>query len=383
MRLILGIVGLMATAPALAFESVERELQFRDTVDGFDALEYDTGWLPSGSPLAVRFYASLTGGTSTEMEATSQLTWPDAVMHSIEGVPGEGWFSLIVDIAIGAEVQIDLWAYTGTFDIWSDNLYIEADRWFDPLLLPGGAMSEVSLEGDGEGFDPIEIPVELFAGVGLNFVIDIWPRAESSLRGTRLVTNGNAATVLEPSMEVCASAFGCYEVASFEIPIPLVEFSQDHEFSPVSYWHPLPSLHTDAATFDFGQVQVGTLANLQLPLGNVGEMDLEGWVTIEGSSDITVYPEYFHASPGNTDGVVVTFAPSEAGVAGATLVLTTNDPLRPRIEIPVGGSGFNEDIPGESDGEVAHLKTCGCTTPAAPGGWALLLGLVALGRRRR
>src|SRR5690606_37584298 len=145
-----------------------------------------------------------------------------------------------------------------------------------------------------------------------------------------------------PAGEVCVAVIGCYDVYSTELPVSLAGVSEERAFSPQLYEHPLPSISVPLANHDFGEVALGNLVNLEVPIENVGLLPLEGWVSIVGSEHITVFPEYFAASVGNTDGVMLTFAPEALEDMSALLVIESNDPVRPRIEIPLIGAGFEE-----------------------------------------
>jgi len=197
----------------------------------------------------------------------------------------------------------------------------------------------------------------------------------------------NLDFVFQPSAAVCVVVLGCVDVATFEIPVTLLSASEERRFAPVPADHPLPVLDVTLANHDFGELETGGLANLEMPLGNLGRLDVEGTAWVEGGEGaFTVFPAYFQAAPDATDGVMVTWAPTAAGAQSAVLVLESNDPSRPRIEIPLLGEGLappGPDAPG-GDGESLPVKTCGCAAGAADTGAPLgLVGLVLLVLRRR
>ena len=116
-----------------------------------------------------------------------------------------------------------------------------------------------------------------------------------------------------------------------------------------------------------------------------------------GSPFFTSYPDSFRAGPYVEDGVVVSFAPEQAGSFSATLILESNDPLQPLTEISfigtavdpeaaaedgTAGGGNNNAKPVIIESEVG----CGCGTTGAPA-WPGILALSAAGlvvvRRRR
>ncbi|MBN2798682.1 MAG: hypothetical protein JXX28_05985 [Deltaproteobacteria bacterium] len=191
--------------------------------------------------------------------------------------------------------------------------------------------------------------------------------------------------VLRPALTFRVVSVAEYELLAFEIPIELASVAEERAFAPVEYEHPLPSLENIIASHDFGEVDVGNLSNAFVDFSNIGYMDLEGWVSIEGSDAFTVYPEYVHATQGNIDGVVVTYEPTGAEVESAMLVVESNDSMRPLIEIPLTGEGFYDDSCYTEGEQEATLSTCGCSAGGGLSGlsWVLLGGLGALIRRRR
>ncbi|MFK7927582.1 MAG: MYXO-CTERM sorting domain-containing protein [Myxococcota bacterium] len=411
------------SATAQDYESEPRELLFEERFDAFDAIEFDTGDLPSGSPVAVRFYLWSKGGSSAEMEAISHITWPDSLTQHIEGVPGTGLLEVVCDLELAAQVTFDIWGYKGAYDVWRQELELEAETTFDPLLLDGDEPRSVSAKATGTGTEAYSTDIPLFAGLELRFNVQVYPQASAELSGSRIETGDTIITnsevgaqhdlpewdpgvlelssvyvadvtasleaVLQPQLELCAPIFGCFRVARFDIPIPLVDETAEQRFSTVRYSHPLPSMEATVSSHDFGEVEVGTLANLQLPLTNVGQLDLEGWLRIEGDGAFTVFPEYIQASQDNTDGAVITFAPTTDGPIAATLVIESNDPARPELRIPMGGNGWVEPELDPDDPDNPRLsgevRGCGCDSASSPTGGLAIFGLAGLllGLRRR
>lgn len=430
--MILGF-GLLSTA--LAFDSEPQELTFVDDIDVFDRAEFTTGPLPSGSPLSVEFRIVSRGGLSTEMAAESQLSWPDALTQSIVGVPASGFIEFVTDLQLQAVVAVELDLGVATYSwndvVWSQGLYLFDDADFEPLVLSGGSPTRVDLASDGQGIDPINYTIGIFTGVSLEFRLEAFPRASAALVGKRVDTwladapenvfsmitsDGTAsiavpednpgwvdlessyvaqvsaalAIVFRPTLAV-ATPFGSFDVFTFEQPVDIVAYEQERVFEPVAYEHPLPSLEQPFESYDFGEVEVDDLVNLQVPLTSVGRMDVEGTLSIEGGDgQFTVYPEYFQAAPETTDGAVVTYWPTVEGDQTATLVIESNDPINPRIEIPLTGSSFVVEVPvdpeeeDEPDDRVTIERKCGCSTaPEASWAWLLGVGAMALGWRRR
>jgi MYXO-CTERM domain-containing protein len=411
----------VAAAEDGLYASEVRELFFADRFDAFEALEVDTGSLPVGSPLAVRFYIQSRGGSYAEFFSESHLSWPDPLSQQIVGVPDTGLLDVKCDLELAAQVTFDLWGYRGAYDVWSERLRLQKDTTFDPDLLPDGAPSRVEVTADGDGLiRPWTVDLPLFAGLELKFEVEVFPRVRGSLAGREYETNGKVAArtgeivlhdvpeqdpgvlpletswigeagaslsvVVRPSLQICAPFLGCYRVARFDVPVPLVDATVPRVFTAEPYEHPLPALDAPVTTHDFGDVPVESLANLQLPLTNIGRLPLEGWMTIEGDASFSVFPDYFFASAGNTDGAVVTFDPSAPGIKTATLVIESNDPSTPTLRIPLAGNGWEEVDREDPDApRVSGEVGCGCatTTPSSTGAGALALGLLAAFARRR
>jgi len=194
--------------------------------------------------------------------------------------------------------------------------------------------------------------------------------------------------VISPSIEACASVFGCFTVVEFDIPLTLLTDSFAQDFPTVQESFPLPLIDVGVEQADMGDVLVDAIANLEVPIGNGGSLDVYGQATIEGSADFSVYPETFDALPGTEDGVVVTFAPTLEGPQTAELVLMSNDPGTPEVRIPLTANGT---VPAEDtatdrgwdtgDTTVKATSSCGCAS-APDGGAGLALAVLAFGAVR-
>ena len=190
---------------------------------------------------------------------------------------------------------------------------------------------------------------------------------------------------------MCIRDRQCFELAAFDIPIDLVDTQQPRIFAPVTVHHPLPSLVPPLASHDFGIVDPGNTVNLYLDLENIGEMYLEGWAEVVGDPDMQVFPAYFYAESGETDGLVVSFSPEGPGERSAFLRITSNDPLQPELEIPIRGEGMSpEPGPGESmdegyryEGRTVRYEGCGCHSAGVLSPWVVALLPLVYTRRRR
>jgi hypothetical protein len=103
-----------------------------------------------------------------------------------------------------------------------------------------------------------------------------------------------------------------------------------------------PRLHVDPLALDFGPVELGATALLGLTLHNAGTEVLE-----IDDARLLGSPAFFRQppdprgtlAPGASRTVDLGFAPSAAGAAAGTLELSTSDPARPSLALPLAGSG--------------------------------------------
>lgn len=405
---------------AHAWTSEPQIVELADSVSLFDGVSLDSGWVPSGSPLQVRFQVLSAGGAEVWMEGTGSLTWPDSVTLGLDGEPGTGELTLDSTISAITSIRFDVSGYSWSSEIDNRSFTFTGDTTFDPLVLPGGTPDSVTVTGSGSATQVIDYNYEVLPGVRVAFTADLTPQVTVDFAGVswgvddQSVTESGGTLVLTPSGEptqdvsvtyvgewdseldlvltptltVCVPVAGCVDLASFDIPLTVASDAFEQAFPPVDLSFPLPQIATDVDAYDFGPVQVGEVATLEVPVYDLGELELEGVAGVSGSDYFDVWPETVLASTTTSDGVVVTFAPESEGTFSATLELATNDPASPTLEIPLSGEGVQPPDTGDagSAGVVStEVKGCGCATGGAPttGGLAMLLvaGL-ALVRRR-
>jgi MYXO-CTERM domain-containing protein len=427
---LLLVCAVCAPASALAYESEPNPFVLEDLADLYAGSEVDTGWLPSGSPLQLRFQVLSLGGGAVTMEGQGDLSWPDALTLAFTPTPGSGFFAVDTALAAVTSIQFDVAGYVWSSEIDRRNLAIYGETAFEPFLLQDAEPSVAHIDYTGASTETVNFDYTVFTGVTASFTMPLAPTATAAFEGVSwtveddlllmspdvatLEPNGEghrdvAATflgaysanldlVLTPTFSVCVVIFGCWDLVELDLPIPLAASSFEQAFPDTLMSFPLPILETDVTSYDFGEVEVGDVVNLELPIRNVGELDLEGTAGTLGSTWFSSYPEYFLAGPGHEDGMVVTFAPSGVGAVSATILLESNDPARPSVEVTLTGTGVLPpaeagDTATDDDGGTTEIISsevkggCGCATPARAGLRGGLVGLVAAGalllRRRR
>ncbi len=432
--LLLAIAAPSAQA-AGTYSSDLQHIVLSDEANVFEEAEIDSGWLPKDSPLQARFQIAGLGASGIVMEGDGDLYWPDNL--NLAFYPEAGTGEMVVDASLAAitSVRFDIFGYVWENEIDSRGIDIAGEQVFNPFALVDQSPSRVEVIDDGTAIELITYSLEVFAGVGLTFDAYMNTRMEAGFEGLGWVIDdveypystdvvnfpaegqstqdvvanflggwdGSFSLVIEPSLTVDAGILGSYEVLRFEIPIPLATSAFEQLFPVTRMSFPLPVLRTDLDSYDFGELEVGQLANLELAIHNDGLLDLEGVPALTGSPYFSMYPEYFQAGPGMEDGLVVSFAPEAAGEFDATLLLASNDPAQPAMEITLHGIGVEpeEEIDtgttggtdtggGDNAGGAviqSEVKGCGCAStqskPRTMLGLLLGVALVAVGRRRR
>ncbi|HCH61371.1 MAG: hypothetical protein CL927_06690 [Deltaproteobacteria bacterium] len=423
-------------------QSESQDLLLRDYVELWNDSEFDTGWVPSGSPLAVRFQIESTGGAEVEMEGVGHMGWPDGLTVALDPIADTG--EIIVDAALEAvtSIKFDVDVYSWESEIDRRGIDVEGQGLFSPFLLQGDVPEVVEVLFEGDTNELLNWSFQVFTGVSAGISVDLGPEALTTFTGENWYVDGERVDtvgqeawveplgeayqevnaefigswnssldlVLNPVFEVCVDLVGCWDLVDLDLPIPLASDDFEQFFPTTTLLFPLPVMGELPPRHDFGTIDVGSSAVLQLPIENLGALDLEGYSLVEGDPYFSVYPEYFQAGPARTDGVVVSFTPGAEGDFEGMLVLQSNDPLEPVLEIPLLASaqyvttdntspGTNTDTTSESGTEasngsrpqpqIVRTQTGGCNCSSAPargaptGLLAFLVGGVAVLRRRR
>ena len=433
------MIAICLLTVAHAYESEEVPLELWDHADLFTEIEMGTGWLPSGSDVQFGLFLRANGGADVEMEGVSQLSWPTALTLNYAANPGMGLFTLDNELELSFDMKWDLdLGFSGEESLGGRAIGFEGQQRFTPWGLSGGPDDVVEVVAEGEYAEVFAWQYDVIANVvSLYFYAEVYPRATASFDGLRFTVNDEVveyeglnqyvdvpddgeyvgettftglyeaalALVVQPSFGICIDILDCREVYSFDVPLNVVESEVEQDFAPETIRHPLPWLRVPEEGFDYGDVEVGQIATWEVLVENLGDMELTGSTRIEGSGDFTAFPGQLYAGPSNVDGMTVTFGPSEVGGQIAELILTTNDPARPEITIPLIGNGYIEgeddtgstnsdggiDVPGDDDAidgttTIPSEVGCGCGRPmgqgGAPAAWLAALGLLGFVRRR-
>ncbi|HUS08772.1 MAG TPA: choice-of-anchor D domain-containing protein, partial [Bryobacteraceae bacterium] len=105
---------------------------------------------------------------------------------------------------------------------------------------------------------------------------------------------------------------------------------------------PQPAVEVSPSSLQFGDVTVGQSRSLVVTFRNTGTGDLLIQSIVSGNAQFAAQlaGTALRIDPGAQQSVTIRYTPAVAGAAFASLAVTTNDPARPVLSIPVTGTGL-------------------------------------------
>lgn len=411
----LALLALIGSSPVLAYGTEPQQLLLHDQVAVMEGAAYETGYLPSGSPVMVNFALEAEQEAQVDMGTLAELQWPEAVTLVWSSIPESGWLGLFGQLSTVVYLRLDLWGYEGEWELDRQSIEVMAQTTFDPLVLSDSVPDVISIDEEGEGTTLITYDFNVLSVVDIILDVDIAATLDTSFAGVEILhddqpqlleaesvvlpvpDNGyielastylaswdtSMQVLVQPGVEVCVDILGCYEWDDvFDIPVDMGSNAFEDPFDTAEYTFLLPVMTPPDESYDFGEIYVGNLANWNVEIVNGGVELLMGEAGITGSEYFEVYPDFVLADAESYDGMVVSFGPETPGEFAATLLLATNDPSHPTYSIALTGIGIEE-----AEEEVTTIPAevgCGCAsgrqTPSAL--WLLGLASLALVRRR-
>ncbi|MCB9633390.1 MAG: choice-of-anchor D domain-containing protein [Sandaracinus sp.] len=403
----------------------------------FDAIDLDSGWVPGGSALQVRFAVRLAGETEVALAGDLVSTWPESITATAEGAPEGGRLTIDYGLELVARIRFDLEGIRWEGDIpipggIPRDLRTAAETLFDPWVLPGADPRPVTAYDETENIRVLNVglgSIIPIPGVDGGFEVGMSASLRGSYASNRLViTPGEdviememgslrwlapaegwgpgfdtsmrpegtirweAGVVLRPALyvEVLGSRF---DLPIAEIPITVLDLMNDTAFETANARVPLPDLRVEPGTrVAFGSVDVGEESRANLTLHNDGEAPLE--LTIRApSAPFSVEGGTFSMPPRSRLSLPVRFQPTDDGARSAMVVLFSNDPDGCTTPILLDGVGVGVEEP-DAGSDAAIVADAGVFSPGQPSGcdcrttgdaagaWPIAL-VLALGFRRR
>jgi MYXO-CTERM domain-containing protein len=159
---------------------------------------------------------------------------------------------------------------------------------------------------------------------------------------------------------------------------------------------PLPNVHVPDKAVDLGDAKVGGEASVTAKIQNSGEQGTH-FTAVSSDPQFTVDSAEVRVGPAASGDLKITFKPTSAGPATATITIKSNDPDSPEQKFTVTANGGDPAAAPKNgaegdDAPTGNSSGCGCKTAgvSSPGsasgglaGLALVLGLVARRRNKK
>jgi MYXO-CTERM domain-containing protein len=200
-------LGLLALLPATAAaqgptEDSEFSPFYEELLLGLEDTGVDTGWIPNGSPVQMRFFADASNSITIDLPGAAHYDWRTQELR-FEGDAMAGLFEYDVGLEIVASVKVDLdiaqWEsdLLGPYD-WG----IEASTTFTPYLLEGNPDRPAVIADQSGALDLVSIPlipdILIISG---NLDIALYVDIQASLHCNRIEVLGVDNTVTSFTLE--------------------------------------------------------------------------------------------------------------------------------------------------------------------------------------
>lgn len=276
--LALGSITLLPVTAAAEGPSEDSEFSpfYQQLLLGFEDASVDTGWIPGGSPVQMRFFADAANSITIDLPGVAHYDWRTEELR-FEGDAGAGLFEYDIGLEIVASVKVDVavaqWQsdLLGPYD-WG----VEAMTTFTPYLLDGNPERPAVVADKSGALDLVSIPlipdVVVISG---NLDIALFVDIEASLHCNRIEVLGPDGTVtsftsegeslwidpgehegdlLMPATAYCqlttsptliinphlvvSVLFDDYDIAGIDIPIPLPVVDEEIQLDTIELSFP-------------------------------------------------------------------------------------------------------------------------------------------------
>ncbi len=386
--------------------------------------QFDTGWIPQDSPLQVHLLAGVYAHTTIELNGVLLTEWPPALTLSTPGDPTGGSLSYHYGLEVTAEGKVTISIAGQTYDWTGDipfvpqvDFQVEASETFDAWGWAPGFTSTTSTEtvrlakvglstiigpwipGIDGGFE-----LDVALDVSVTYINDRIIIAEPQ---TATVSGGHITSADDdtdadyfggPSatFDVHPKGTAYYDGVLHLIPafyvellgqkwsIPVADYPMAFPFTETTWVFdaqrvlvPLPDLVIDAEQVDFAAVTVGQQQDGLLNLHNDGLVPLNVTLAVDDPEHFGIEPTTLLLDPEQTAELSVSFSPSAGTSYDGKLTITSNDPDRPVLQIPLLGQGVAAAEPNQPVGTAGG---CGCRTASfrSTSSYPLFVGFLPL-----
>lgn len=103
-----------------------------------------------------------------------------------------------------------------------------------------------------------------------------------------------------------------------------------------------PLIDLSGTNFKFSRTLVDASKSKALTITNKGDLGLEGSLAVVGDASFSVDAGTFSLAGGEAADISIVFSPAATGNFAATITLTSNDPIRPELEVTATGVAVSE-----------------------------------------
>ncbi|AKT37421.1 MYXO-CTERM sorting domain-containing protein [Chondromyces crocatus] len=401
---------------------------------------FDTGWVPQGSPLQVHLWAAVYANTAVSLRGALDTAWPEVFHLTAPGTRAGSAFSYHYGLDVGAQGAINISVLGQTFT-WVGNLpyvpqidfAVQADTTFDgwgwdpgvglssttnPVRLAKVSIGSIvggSIPGIDGGFE-LDVAMEVASRYQTHSIV-VAEADGPTVAGGELTYDGDATSTTYPGgpaieLDVHPEGTVKYDGTLHLIPafyvellgqtwsIPIVDIpigfpitEDDWIFDTKRVRVPLPDLVLSETEINFGNVEVGQKNLEPFPLYNAGEALVAATVVTDDPTNFEVFDPTVQIEPGITVDSAVRFVPKKNGEFVAKVLVGSNDPDAPLQIVTVRGVGYggpeDEVVGGVDVPAIAEDAGCDCRTAGGgsegrrEGGLAAVAGLALLAARRR
>ncbi len=401
---------------------------------------FDTGWVPQGSPVQVDIVANVWASTHVSLTGSLVTSWPATLTLAAPGDPAEGAlggdFGFHYGADFAAQGQVDITVAGQTYSWLGNlpyvpqfNLEVLADQPFDAWgYAPGVTLSSTTQPQQIASIDLSSIIGGSIPGIDGGFALDVAVELDATyvtdslaiattdgtpVAGGPITTPGGESSVpflnggyieLDVHPEGTVNYNGVvhviptfwvsllgqqWNIPIVDVPLPFPITATSWSFTPERVHVPLPDLAISVQELDFGDVTVGTNRTLQYQLWDAGEAQAAATMKTSDALTFPLVDESAGIAPGGTYLAGVQFIPQAAGPFSGQIVIASNDPKTPTQIVLLQGVGVEPAIllplP-EPEPAVAKESGCGCRTAGEGGGGlggAVAFAAMVVARRRR
>jgi len=172
-------------------EPAEFSPSYEELLLGFEDAAFDTGWIPGGSPVQMRFFVDAANSITIDLPGEAYYDWATEELR-FEGDELGGWFEYDVGLEIEASVKVDASGIQWQSDILGPYDWgVEVGTAFTPYLLPGNPDRPAQVSDKSGALDLVSIPLtpDLLVIKG-TLDIALFVDIEASLRCNRIEVLG-------------------------------------------------------------------------------------------------------------------------------------------------------------------------------------------------